>query len=274
MKPAILFRSDRSREAEEERAIAEKYFFVCGLRTDVPHDSLVVARYSCLPYYRELELDLAHKGSRLINSWPQHRWIADFDYYEELKEFTPRSWTDRNFYLCDHPGPFVLKGATNSRKRQWRSHMYAETKQDAIRVASELANDSLIGPQGIIYREYVKLKTYEIDPICGLPITNEWRFFFIGDKLVSYGYYWSTATDPSLGIIFQEGIDFAKSLAKIVAQHTTFFVLDIAEKEDGGWILIEVNDGQMSGLSETDPNFFYNSLRTVLRAHGHSDHTH
>jgi hypothetical protein len=41
-------------------------------------------------------------------------------------------------------------------------------------------------------------------------------------------------------------------------------VLDIAETEKGDWILIEMNDAQMSGLSMNDPQMLYKRLAQFL----------
>ena len=263
--PVILFRAGDTYD-EEELAIAEKYFTVYRQRCAIPDKTPVIARYSALPFYLELEKDLEIKGGCLANSYREHRWVADFDYYHELKEFTAQTWWEREFPYCKHPGPFVLKGSTNSRKHRWKTHMFAETRQDAIQVACELANDPLIGgEQEILYREYVPLKTFEICPISGLRYTNEYRLFYFAKNGVAqrlcHGYYWSCAEDVSHQIS-AKGLAFADTIADRCAQHCTFFVLDVAEREaePDSWILIEVNDGQQSGLSMCEPDVLYSNL--------------
>lgn len=258
-KPVVLFRKSLQEEGEFE--ICNKYFKVFEQRTQCANRT-VIGRYSVLPYYRDLEKDLEILGSKLINSYEQHAWIANFAYYHELKEFTPESWFDYDFYTCNHPGPFIVKGKTNSRKLQWNKKMFAETKKDALNIASELLQDGLLGEQGVIYRKYVPLKTYEIG-LNGLPFTDEYRFFFYQDILLAHGYYWSTAeiTDRETPT---EGIKFAKYVAKKVADFVNFFVLDVAQTEEGDWILIEVNDGQMSGLSEANPDELYGNLKKYV----------
>ena len=44
-----------------------------------------------------------------------------------------------------------------------------------------------------------------------------------------------------------------------------FFVIDIAQKEDGDWIIIEVNDGQQSGLSENSADILYQNLYNSIQ---------
>ena len=44
-----------------------------------------------------------------------------------------------------------------------------------------------------------------------------------------------------------------------------FFSMDIAETAAGGWIVMEVGDGQVSGLPESiDPMTFYSRLVELL----------
>lgn len=261
MKTIILFRDDISSKYELD--IAKKYFSVCSQRTDCK-DSLVVGRYSVLPYYKELEIDLLKLNSKLIHNYNYHKWIADFEYYDLLKDYTFESWNDSNFYTCSHPGPFVVKGRTNSRKHRWNNSMFAKTKKDALRVASELAADGLIGEQGIIYRKFCKLETYEVG-LHGLPFSNEWRFYFYGQKMLDYGYYWSNAKKVDY-VIDPLGLEFAQKIANLIyyEKGNGFVVIDVARKENQEWILVELNDGQMAGLSENNPDSIYKNLKEEL----------
>jgi glutathione synthase/RimK-type ligase-like ATP-grasp enzyme len=59
-------------------------------------------------------------------------------------------------------------------------------------------------------------------------------------------------------------VQFAKKCAKEVSLKTNFFVLDIGQGVNGEYYLIEVNDGQMSGLSECDPVLLYSRLKEVI----------
>lgn len=145
--------------------------------------------------------------------------------------------------------------------------MFAKDRRTAVEIAAELATDSLIGPQGIVYRAYVPLKCEEVDPVCGIPYANEYRFFFVvrnGEaKEVAHGYYWNIAQNTNKEAP-PEAAEFAHKVAQVAAPHANFFVLDVAEKAAGGWVLVEVNDGQCAGLSCIDPDVFYRNLREVL----------
>lgn len=257
----LLFRRDS--DNREEFEISRDYFHVVENRTDC-RNSLVVGRYSVLPFYKELEYDLNNQGCLLLNSYKQHKWIANFEWYDQLSQFTFPTYTDSNFYKA-RESEYVVKGRTNSRKHQWNRKMFGKNKRAALEIAGEIAADDLIGPQGIIYREYVPLKTFGTG-LNGIRFTNEWRCFYYRDQLISHGYYWSMAGEEisAQARITPDAFSLLKNVSEIAQNYCEFYVLDIAEKESGGWILVEVNDGQMSGLSNISPDEFYRNLRKVL----------
>jgi hypothetical protein len=266
MTPVVLFRKHLAEDGEFDAC--QTYFETVELRTQCK-DNIVIGRYACLPYYYELAADLCMTGSRLINTPQEHKWIANFNWYEQLKDYTPRTWFGYDFNLtnpvyCNYNGSFVVKGRTNSKKFEWNKMMFAKDRQQAINIACDLMTDSYIGEQGVVFREYVPLETYEIG-VNDLPFTNEWRMFFYKDTLLSSGYYWSIAEKTDYECP-PEAIAFAKEVARIAKEFATFFVLDVAKTEDGRWILIEVNDGQQSGLSENNPHMLYKNLAEVLNA--------
>jgi hypothetical protein len=264
MLPVILFRPDET--TEDELLIANKYFPISQYRNAVPKNSLVIGRYSVLPFYDELEKDLTVNGSKLVNTTKQHNWIKYGYYFDhEIQPYTPRTWD--SLTQTDYLGPFVVKGFVNSRKHQWDTHMFAKDRVQATLVASTLMNDDpLIQQQGVIFREYIPLVKFETG-INGQPFADEWRFFFLGKELISYGYYWSIAEKVDYGVD-PAMVTFAKGLAEIVANKTNFYVLDIARTEEGRFILVEINDAQMSGLSMINPETFYKNLKTVCSSNG------
>jgi hypothetical protein len=255
MNPVILFRPDRN--TEEEMSIACKYFDVYTNRAAIPDGSLIIPRYSALPYYNELDRDMTDLGSKLVNTTEQFNYIANFEYYEDIKDFTFKTYFDSKD-LPDHTS-FVIKGKTNSKKHEWNTKMFAINRIKAREIAFELQKDGLIGYQDIIYREYVPLMTYEY-LINDLPVTNEYRFFTHHGEILSHGYYWSCAEDINK-TISQEGIDLVKKVAKIIKYANNFTVIDVAQKATGEWIIVELNAGEMSGLSLNDPDELYKNLR-------------
>lgn len=260
----VLFRASLAEESE--MAIAKKYFPVYTNRGAIPANSYVVARYSALPFYQELEADLGDRGSSLINSYRDHAYIADlFNWYSDLKDYTFKTWTDLASVPRD-AGPFVLKGATNSKKQNWKTHMYAEDWEAAGQVYSRLSQDGYIGYQDIYIRQYEPLRNLRTG-IQGLPITEEYRFFYCGTTQLSGAYYWSEHFD----LLDNHDLtpdhvpqEWLAEIAEKVATRSTFFVLDIGRTATGDWRLIEINDAQMSGLSLNDPDVLYKNLKEKL----------
>jgi hypothetical protein len=260
--PSVLYRQYGLMEDSELEA-AKKHFAVFKSRMSIAGGELVIGRYSVLPYYKELEEDLNSKGAKLINSHQQHRYVADlWNYVHDLEGLTFRTWNARNMASIPDDIPLILKGETNSRKDLWKTHMYASNKKDAIEVYLNLSRDNLIGQQEIYAREYVPLVRLIDDPYSA-PVTLEFRFFVAYGEVVSSGFYWSSHVDqlekvPNPSQVPQE---FIQKVIDRVKDKVNFFVMDIAKTQSGEWIVIELNDGQMSGLSENDPNVLYKNLK-------------
>lgn len=259
MEPNILFRKEFNSDTATEFDVASKYFPCSESRVGLVN-KLVIGRYSVLPFYTELEKDLKAQGSVLINSSQQHRFIANFDWYDLLKDYTPRTWFDLQSVPKDG-GPFVLKGRTNSRKFEWKQKCFAKDYLTAVSIETELMQDGLIGPQGVIIREFVPLNVLEVG-LNDLPFANEWRFFFYKNKMLTNGFYW-TASEKR-GTLTMEAKKLAQEVADKLQGYVNFFVVDIAEKANGEWVLIEVNDGQMSGLSGCEATHLYSSLKNQV----------
>lgn len=268
MRPIILYREIEKNSPELEAM--GRYFFVTRSRLDIQKDDLVIARYSCLPFFREQEEDIHRLGARFINNYLEHRYVADLrEWYQDLEGITFKTW----FSLEDirnEEGPFVLKGETNSKRQLWGTHMYAETFQDAVKVYSNLQNDSLIGQQEICIRKYVKLK--RLLPYCGYgpPVTKEFRFFFYRGEVLSGGFYWSSHTeemaDAEVYIPQPHEVpaEFLKEVARRVRDKIPFYVVDIAQTEDDQWVVVEMNCGMMSGVSDNSPENIYKNLAAAL----------
>ncbi len=263
--PTILYRQYGMMEDAELKA-ANKHFVTYKSRSSANGGDLVIGRYSVLPYYKELEEDLRHKGAKLINSHQQHRYVADlWNYVHDLEGLTFRTWNAKNMLAVPEGIPLVLKGETNSRKDLWSTHMFANNKQEAIEVFLNLSRDNLIGQQEIYVREYIPLVCVtDVDhQFDRPPVTLEFRFFVAYGEVVSGGYYWSSHVDelpyvPSPSVVPQE---FLTKVINRVKDKVNFFVVDVAQIKSGEWIVVELNDGQMSGLSENDPNVLYKNLK-------------
>lgn len=256
----VLFR--KSLGEQDEFDVARQYFDVIEYRAEIKPGDFIIPRYSSLPYYNELEEDVKRLGGTLINSYEQHKWIANFEWYAELRRYTFDSWDMHTIAKAPPDIRYVVKGKTNSKKWQWNTRMFAKNKDMAVRIGCDLYNDSMIGSQGIIYRRYEPLKLIETG-INGMPFSNEYRFFFYKEELLGSSFYWAIADEIPKGVP-TSATELAKKVAKTAAKFTNFYVLDIAEREDGTWVLVEVNCGTMSGLSLIEPDTLYKNLKLAV----------
>lgn len=204
----------------------------------------------------------------MVNSYQQHCYIADLGtWYWDLKEYTPQTWNE--LHQIPERGPFVLKGETNSKKFLWNTHMFARDKQEAIQVHSRLIQDSMLQYQKIYIRKYIQLEKLA-ESFQGLPITREYRFFIYKRTILSGGFYWSSHIEDIKDVSPDEvPEDFLNSVIDKIqstelSDPPVFYVIDVAKTADGDWIVIELNDGQMSGLSENDPDILYSNLSQCL----------
>jgi hypothetical protein len=268
MRPVILFRPpDGPDSTEEEAATAE--FTVIRDRAAVQRGDLVVGRYSVLPFYEVLAADLEAHGAMLVNSPGEHAFIADVMAWAPIlgDDLTPRTW-DR---LEDLPGDgtaFVVKGQTNSRKDRWDSHMFAATRSEAAAVGERLQADGLFQAQRIYYRGYEPLRRL-ITAANGLPIADEHRFFLLDGHILSSGFYWSRyAKDlpavPSAREEHHRSVHQVVSRLRGAGVLPRFLVVDVATRQDGSVMVVELNDAQMSGLASNDPSTLYRNLRLRL----------
>lgn len=266
----ILYR-DFDIDPHEQDAM-DTYFETESSRNNINRNSLVIGRYSVLPFYKELENDLGINGAQLINSWEQHSFVADIgQWYPVIKEYTPETW-NMNVGTNNLPTncSFVLKGATNSIKRLWTTHMFARTRNDVASVYSNLLDDTMVGQQEIFARRYIPLRKLG-ESVNGMPITEEYRFFICYRQVISSGYYWSSHTDeiklPEYNT--DEGmylLNYVHKVADTIGDKCNFYTIDIGITEQGEPIVIELNDGQMAGLSENNPFVLYKNLKDVINA--------
>lgn len=271
MSAIILYRKFDT--SEEEVEVINDFFPATAMRTALPpadEEWLVIGRYSVLPYYQELVRDLKIKNASLINSYQQHEFVADIgEWSVVLGDLTPMTWVQGEFNHLPQDASFVLKGQTNSKKFLWDTHMFAKDRAAVRDVLSRLLDDTLIGSQTIYAREYVPLITYDI-ALNGLPITKEFRFFVLYGEVLCGGFYWSNFIDDIhksgyLPDVEEVPDEFLKAVTDRIGDRIPFYVVDVAQAKDLRWLVTDVNDGQMSGLSEIQPRALYMGMSRVLK---------
>jgi len=156
--------------------------------------------------------------------------------------------------------PIVIKDFVKSRKHEWDSACYIPSTADdeaverVVRRFLELQGDDL--NEGLVFREFVALEPLAIHAKSGMPLTKEWRVFFLNGMPILTAEYWETG-------------DYGNSTPPLapyveLAQHvrSRFFTMDIARQTNGDWTVIELGDGQVAGLPErADVVAFYRALQ-------------
>jgi hypothetical protein len=268
----VMYRESLLEDGELD-AIQANFLATTQSRMDVAHGDIVIGRCCMLPFYNEVERDIRKAGGTTINTYAEHRYIADIgEYIADIGELTPKTWRD----LADVPkdgGPFVLKGETNSAKRAWSTMMFAKDWYAAGEVYSRLSQDGLIGEQRIYIRQYIPLMNLG-ESIGGCPLTKEFRFFVYHGQVLSGGFYWHAFAEDILEqggkvpTVAEVPEEFLREAISRVASKAPFVVIDVAQGADGRWWVIELNDGQQSGLSANKPEVLFSALRQKLESEG------
>lgn len=265
--PFFLYSETTQRNQPEELRVVEKVFGARNVSTqifDIPKGSIVIPRFRAIPFGKELEQEIVAHGSETVNSYLQHRNIANLNTWVGLLDglTAPAFGVDDIPYLPE--GEWFVKGETNSIKNRWFDCCYAPTTRDLTRVVRNNLLDSYVGSQTIIIRPYQKFRQIGA-AVDGRPVFNEKRCFVLNGEVVSVGDYWSTfpefAVDSQDDTVFWDVLNEAVRLTEHLA---TFYVIDLAEFEDGSWQVVELNDATMSGLSDNDPTLLWSAVHQRL----------
>jgi hypothetical protein len=221
--------------------------------------------------YKELYSALLTKNIKLINTPEQYENTHHLPkWYNIVEKYTPKSLCippedinlkfdsvmDRLKIFGDKP--LIVKDYVKSRKHEWEDACFipnASNAEQVKRVASNFISrqgENLIGE--VIFREFIELQSIGTHPISGMPLTREYRAFFANEELMCSFPYWDEVSynDPGGSEEFIRQFSYIDS---------NFYTVDYACKKDGGWIIVEIGDGQVSGLPEFgDKQVFYKQL--------------
>jgi hypothetical protein len=225
--------------------------------------------------YRRLYDALAARGLRLINDPDAYVRAHHLPgWYPALEGHTPRSvWlATRGVVAMDEviallrpfgDGPVFLKDFVKSRKHEWAEACFIPSASDRVTVERvmrcflELQGSDLEG--GLVFREFVELASAGRHPKSGMPLAREQRVFFLDGEPVASVRYWDEADYASPSVPEAD----LRGLAAGVKSR--FFTMDVAELRGGGFTVIEVGDGQVSGLPDhADRRAFYREIAARL----------
>ena len=214
---------------------------------------------------------LFDKGFRLINAPEQYRQCHHLPaWYGLLADNTAESvWTDgvpdeqEVLKLLKIFGnkPIIVKDYVKSRKHEWNDACFIPGAADiekALQIVKNFVSrqeDDLVG--GVVLREYLPLQMLGKHEKSLMPIAKEVRIFCYRHRPFAYIQYWSGEKCSSISE-FQGLIQLCSRL------DSNFYTIDIAQQENGEWAIIEVGDGQVSGLQDCNAELFYDELLKVF----------
>ncbi|MFK7970705.1 MAG: ATP-grasp domain-containing protein [Bacteroidia bacterium] len=143
-------------------------------------------------------------------------------------------------------GPVIVKDYVKSEKHNWEEACFIPNAADKEAVESvvtrflELRGSSL--NEGLVFRRFEKLTYLTQHSQSAMPLTKEFRMFFFKNALMATFYYWE---EGHYGDTYPETTAF-EQIAKSI--NSNFFTMDIAQKEDGSWMVMELGDGQVAGI--------------------------
>jgi hypothetical protein len=194
------------------------------------------------------------RGVTFVND-PESSQLADdlSCWYAQLSDLTPRTFIFDSLpevsSLNSALGfPMFLKGV-----RQTSHH---DASLAIVRSAAEYeqlrerwANNAILASQRVAAREFVKLRIVrETQRVDELPRAFEFRTFWWHGKLVGEGPYWTDAGAYNWTTAERrDALAVANEAARRLG--VALLCVDVAQRQDGQWIVVEVNDGQRSGYA-------------------------
>src|SRR5262245_4493751 len=221
---------------------------------DVDNDEVAVYRGWMLTAasYAGLHEALARRRFALINDPDEYLNAHHFPgSYPVIRDHTPRSvWTESGaafdlaavMRLLAPFGdvPLVVKDHVKSQKHYWDEACFIPSARDpeaVHRVVTrfiELQGDGLTG--GLVFRELVALEPLGTHSKSGMPLTKEFRIFFLDGLPLLSVEYWEEGEYH--GERPPDGL-FLDVAARV---RSRFFSMDVARGVDGRWMIMELGD--------------------------------
>jgi hypothetical protein len=225
--------------------------------------------------YARLSAALQARGIVLLNTPAAYRHCHYLpESYPVIEGKTPRSvWLEADAGLGIErimqalrpfgDAPVIVKDYVKSRKHEWAEACYIPSAADRAaveRVVTRfLALQGADLNEGLVFREYVPFEPLAQHSKSGMPLTKEFRLFFLDGKLLLSTAYWDEGEYGDL----QPPLEGFQPIARNIASR--FFTMDVAKRLAGDWLIVELGDGQVAGLPEqADLTVFYRGLAALL----------
>ena len=218
--------------------------------------------------YRLFYDRLEEKGIILINTPEEYvRYHILPGWYSEFKDDTACSvWEDQGtvdsaLMLTEGlEGSYIVKDYVKSRKHEWYDACFINDISDKanaeriIRTFIERQGSDIIG--GVVLRKFVQLKSIGFHEKSGMPISEEYRIFVFAGRIMIIDDYWQEDKK-----VYFSGAEMHWIESAVKRLKSNFVTMDIARREDGSLIIMELGDGQVSGLQQIKPGDFYRAFQ-------------
>lgn len=203
------------------------------------------ARYAFL---REMGIRLVHAPALYQRTSMLPAW------YPRIEDLTPRSRWYATPPTADEVGaalgwPVFVKGARQT-SRHRRALCVARDADAFEAIMAAWEDDEILWWQEIVCRAWVDLRLVAEPSADTLPVAFEFRSFWYRGELVGIGPYWITHPYGLTEIERAEALRVGGEAARRIG--AMFVVIDLAQRADGRWIVIECNDGQDAGYAGID----------------------
>jgi len=158
--------------------------------------------------YGDLYNALKSRNIELINSPDNYKFCHYLpDSYDVIRDYTPNTiWFKKDQIsksmdeVCEMliktfgKVPVMIKDYVKSRKHEWEEACFIPDASDTIKVRQvvnrflELQGDDL--NEGIVFRQFLKFEFLTIHSKSKMPLTKEFRIFFLDGEPLQEFYYW------------------------------------------------------------------------------------
>ena len=211
---------------------------------------------------------LLERGIQLINTPKEYaKYHLLPGWYKDFERFTPFSiWSESKniedaLKLTDGlGGAFIIKDYVKSRKHEWYDACFIKDirdKENTEKIINNFINrqgSNLEG--GVVLRKFESLKSIGNHKDSGMPICEEYRVFVFKGEILIADNYWSENEEVNIS---EDEYVWIESIASKI--ESNFVTIDLARKTDGNLIIMEMGDGQVSGLQQMDTYEFYGAFQ-------------
>lgn len=153
--------------------------------------------------------------------------------------------------------PVILRDFVHCQKHRWGTACFIRASDDPQQV--DTAMQAFMDLQGRpvggwLFREYVELTPLAPPLPDHLPLALEYRLVYAEGVCIAALHHWDTS---------YAGASPPLEQFTLIAQQvrSRFFTMDVAQRTDGTWIVIDLGDGQTASLlAHADAHAFYRAL--------------